>query len=438
MKNTKEKLKNQSKIVKSSFTGCNITKYSGINTVAKYMNRQKIVKSISSSFPTVWHNATKFGVNQVLMAITLASISGISRICRIAAFSGDGLVRSLLRLDKAINENAISATLKNLGQSGARKLQMLFLSRNARWVRESGLESITLDADSTVKSVCGNQEGAEKGFNTTKKGAKSYHPLLVFISEMKLLYHTWFRTGSAYTSNGVVEFLKEVQSSLPRNIRKVFFRADSGFFSGELFDLLESFFWDYLVKVKLKNLEDLLKAQDWTDVQDAKDVAICEFSYRTKSWQRSRILKAMRSVKEYVEVFYLGEKKTVPVYQYVCYISSYDMDAMELHELYNQRSTSETWIEQVKGHTMAGGTITDDFWANDILWQLSVFAYNISVMMRQKKSKFKQQEHRSFIDWFISVPARITRSGHQIELKMYEHHYYKDAWEELDRLIEAA
>ena len=438
MKNTKDKLKNQSKVVKSSFTGSNITKYSGLNTVAKYMNRQYIVKSISSSFPTVWHNATKFGVNQVLVAVTLASISGISRICRIAAFSGDGLVKALLRLDKAINENAISTTLKNLGQSGARKLQMFLLSRNARWVGESGLDSITLDADSTVSSVCGNQEGAEKGFNTTKKGAKSYHPLLVFVSEMKLLYHTWFRTGSAYTANGLVEFLKEVQSSLPRNIRKVFFRADSGFFSGGLFDLLESFYWDYLVKVKLKNLEDLLKAQDWTDVEDAMDVAICEFSYRAKSWQRSRILKAMRSVKEYVEVSYLGEKKTVPVYQYVCYISSYDMNAVALHELYKQRSTSETWIEQVKGHTMAGGTITDDFWANDILWQLSVFAYNISVMMRQNKNKFKKQEHRSFIDWFIAVPARITRSGHQIELKMYEHHYYKDAWEELDRLIEAA
>jgi hypothetical protein len=438
MKNTKKKLKNQSKVVKASFTGSNITKYSGLNTVAKYMNRQDIIRSISSSFPTEWHNATKFGVNQVLMAITLASISGISRICRIATFSGDGLVKALLKLDKAINENAISSTLKNLGQSGARKLQMLLLSKNARWLRESELESITLDADSTVKSVCGNQEGAEKGFNTTKKGAKSYHPLLVFVSEMKLLYHTWFRTGSAYTANGVVEFLKEVQSSLPRNIRKVFFRADSGFFSGKLFDLLESFFWDYLVKVKLKNLEDLLKAQDWTDVEDAKDVAICEFSYRAKSWQRPRMLKAMRSVKEYVEISYLGEKKTIPVYQYVCYISSYDMDAVALHELYKQRSTSETWIEQVKGHAMAGGTITDDFWANDILWQLSVFAYNISVMMRQKKDKFKKQEHRSFIDWFIAVPARITKSGHQIELKMYEHHFYKDAWEELDRLIEAA
>jgi hypothetical protein len=437
MKNTKKKLNGQSKIVKASFTGSNITKYAGLNTVAKYMNRQNIIRSISSSFPTVWHNATKFGVNQILMAITLASISGVSRICRIAAFSGDGLVKSLLRLDKGINKNAISATLKSLGQSGSRKLQAMLLSKNSRWLRESGLESITLDADSTVKSVCGNQEGAEKGFNTTKKGAKSYHPLLVFVSEMKLLYHTWFRSGSAYTANGIVEFLKEVQTSMPRDIRKVFFRADSGFFSGELFDLLESYNWDYLVKVKLKNLEDLLKAQTWVDIEELKDVATCEFSYRAKSWQRSRTLKAMRTVKEYVEVSYLGEKKIVPVYQYACYISSYDMDAIELHELYKQRSTSETWIEQVKGHVMAGSTLTDDFWANDILWQLSVFAYNISVMMRQRKNKFKKQEHRSFIDWFISVPAKITRSGHQTELKMYEHHFYKADWEELDRLNEA-
>ena len=137
------------------------------------------------------------------------------------------------------------------------------------------------------------------------------------------------------------------------------------------------------MRVKLKNLENLLQSQDWTDVGNAGDVAICEFIYQAGSWQHSRILKAMRTVKEYVEVSYLGEIKTVPVYQYVCYVSSYDVDAIELHELYKQRSTSETWIEQVKGHTMAGNTLTDDFWANDILWQLSVFAYNISVMMRQ-------------------------------------------------------
>ena len=438
MKNTNKKLKGQSKIVKHSFSGNNITKYSGLNTVGKYMNKQKLTMSISKSFPTIWHNATKFGINQVMMSVIFASISGVSRMRKIAIFTGDGLVKTLLKLDKQLNENAISTILKRIGEGGARKLQSILLSKNSRWVKESGLSSITLDADSTVKSVCGNQEGAAKGFNTTKKGAKSYHPLLVFVSEMKLLYHSWFRTGSAYTSNGIVDFLKEVEASLPKEIAKVFFRADSGFFSGKLFDLLELFDWDYLVKVKLKNLNKLLQSQTWIDVAGLKGVAICEFNYQAKGWGKTRKLKAMRTVKEYVETKYFGKMITVPVYQYVCYISNFDKDAVQLHELYKQRSTSETWIEQVKGHVMAGGTLTDDFWANDILWQLSVLAYNISVMMRQKKNKFKKQEHRSFIDWFINVPAKIVNSGHQTEIKMYEHHFYKDDWKELDRIITAA
>jgi len=169
MKNTKKKLNSQSRVVKATFTGSNITKYSGLNTAAKFMNRQYIVKSISSSFPTQWHNATKFGVNQILMAITLASISGINRICRIATFSCDGLVKILLKLDKAINENALSAALKDLGQNGARKLQQLLLSKNGEWLHKSGLKSITLDADSTVKSVCGKQEGQPRATTPQRK-----------------------------------------------------------------------------------------------------------------------------------------------------------------------------------------------------------------------------------------------------------------------------
>ena len=154
IKNIKKKLKGQSKVVIVSFSGSNITKYSGLNTVAKYMNKQGIIKSVSTFFPTEWHSATKFGVNQVLISIVLASFCRINRICKIALFTGDGLARVLLRLDKAINENAISATLKKLGQSGARKLQSFLLSKNARWLKESGLTSITLNTGSTVKLRC--------------------------------------------------------------------------------------------------------------------------------------------------------------------------------------------------------------------------------------------------------------------------------------------
>jgi len=438
MKNTDNILKGQTKVVKHTFSGSNITRFSGLNTISGYMNKQGIIRLISSHFPTRRHNATKFGVNQILLAVVFASLSGINRICHMANFTGDGLVRVLLNLKKAINENTISVTLKKLGQSGARTLQTLLLDNNSRWLDQTGLGSITLDADSTVKPVFGSQQGAAKGYNPTKKNGMSYHPLLVFVSEMKLLYHSWFRTGSAYTSNGIVDFLHEVRSSLPGRIKSVFFRADSGFFAGELLDILESWGWNYLIKVKLKNLDSLLYHQNWEPVKGKDDEWVCHFTYKAKGWSKPRTLKAIRTVTKEVELSYLGQSHKVQEYEHACYISSLEYDAHHLHKIYKQRSTSETWIEQVKNHTMAGSTLTDNFWANDILWQLSVFAYNLSVMVRTGKKKFLKQEHRTFANWFILVPARITRSAKQIELKMYEHHFYKEDWEELDRMVKAA
>ena len=123
------------------------------------------------------------------MAITLSSISGISRICRIAIFSGDGLVKALLKLDKAINENAISVTLKTLGQRGARRLQMLLLSKNAQWLHEVDLKASHWMPIQLLNQSVATRKGQRKDLTQQKKGAKSYHPLLVFASEMKLLYH---------------------------------------------------------------------------------------------------------------------------------------------------------------------------------------------------------------------------------------------------------
>ena len=438
MKSKNNILQGQTKVVKHSFTGNNITRYSGLNTVSRFMNKQGIIHILHTHFPTRRANATKFGVNQILLAIIMSSFSGISRLCHIASFSGDGLVRILLNLKTAINEDAISRSLKKLGEKGSRVLQEILLSMNSRWLKASGLESITLDADSTVKSVFGNQEGAAKGYNPHKKNAKSYHPLLVFVSEMKLLYHTWFRPGSTHTSNGIVDFLHEVKFSLPKQIKKVFFRADSGFFAGNLLDQLEAWNWDYLIKVKLKNLDDLFKHRTWLPVAGTKEVSICEITYKAKDWKRSRTFKVIRTVSQYVELNLWGKRQIVPEYEFACYVSSYECDAYQLHELYKQRSTSETWIEQVKNQTMAGGTLTDNFWANDILWQLSTLAYNMSVIIRKGKRKFYRQEHRTFAGWFVLVPAKITKSGHQIELKIYENHFYRDDWEELNLLVEAS
>ncbi len=80
-------------------------------------------------------------------------------------------------------------------------------------------------------------------------------------------------------------------------------------------------------------------------------------------------------------------------------------------------------------------TLTDDFHANDMLWQLSVLVYNLSVMMRVPGKEYWKQEHATFRDWFINLPAILVQGGRKLSLKIYEHYYFKAHWLAFERRL---
>jgi hypothetical protein len=435
MKNKKKLSKFKDKNIHHEFTGTKLTQYSGLSPMMKYLNRLKLGKKLNKIFPTVMYNSSKFSNVQLFLSVILASFAGIHRLQRIAHFTRDILVVKLLGLKTGLNKDVLSVRLKEMGQAGSINIQEFLFKWQKNWLKVHMNDVVTLDADSTVQTVYGNQEGAAKGYNSHKKGAKSYHPILVFASELKIVLNSWFRTGAAYTSNGICEFMKQTKQILPGKVKHVFFRADSGFFNGALFDLLESYGWSYLVKVKLKNLKALLDTQEWQILESNPSVSICEFEHKSNSWKKSRKLRAIRTVKKWIETEYFGQKQIVPEYEYACYCSNLDVDAALLHEKYKERSVSETWIEEVKSQLLAGKNLTDDFHANDILWQLQVLAYNLSVMMRYKSEKLWRQEHKTVRDWFINVPGKLVSSGHRLTLKIYEHYYFKNRWTAFESML---
>ncbi len=133
----------------------------------------------------------------------------------------------------------------------------------------------------------------------------------------------------------------------------------------------------------------------------------------------------------------MGTRQCISKYEYACYCSNLAVNGLELHELYKQPSTSETWIEQVKNQLLAGATLTEDFHANDILWQLNVLAYNLSAnwRMRYKLKKLWQQGHAMFRDRFINLPAKLVQGSRQIARKIYQNYHYKNRWIELVRVL---
>ena len=296
-------------------------------------------------------------------------------------------------------------------------------------MKKCGLSRITIDCDSTEQTVFGHQEGAAKGYNPKNKGKLSYHPLICFLSEMKIVLNSWFRTGSAYTSNGIVEFMKQTLAALPNSVKQIFFRADSGFFNGHLFDLLEENGHEYLVKAKLTNLiKKTLEAQQW--IEKGAGISVCEFEYQAHGWSKARKMYGVRIVKKYVEKDFFGKIERIPVYEYFCYCTNLKgLTAIKIHALYGERAESENWIENTKNQLLAGQTITNDFHVNDILWQLSVMAYNISVLMRYESDhKTWKQEPRTFREWFILVPGKVVTNARKTTVKMSVHYFYAKEW----------
>jgi len=101
---------------------------------------------------------------------------------------------------------------------------------------EAPAAGFSLDLDSTVFQRSGHQQGAAD--NPKRPGRKSHHPLLAVLGEAQCVLHAWLRSGNTSASRGVSHFLSEARELVPTHWKIRCVRADSGFFSRELFEFL--------------------------------------------------------------------------------------------------------------------------------------------------------------------------------------------------------
>ena len=89
-------------------------------------------------------------------------------------------------------------------------------------------ERIILDWDSTVLTKYGHQEGAEVGYNPTKPGRRSLHPLLAVVAGTRLCPVYRFRSGDTVSASQWLGAMEDAQRWLGE--QKVWLnRGDLGF-----------------------------------------------------------------------------------------------------------------------------------------------------------------------------------------------------------------
>lgn len=358
------------------------------------------------------------------------SMDSIIRVC------ADPVLMEASNWKRVLDPTNLGRILKESGMKTNIELENAIHSlRKAAWNYASKLnkdlklpESLMwIDIDSTIKTVFGNQEGVDKGYNPTAKGKLSYHPQLAFCSRTKEVLQGWLRPGSAYTSNGIIEFYKQLRAKISKQTRLVI-RADTGYFDGVFFDECDKQGDGYLVKVKLKNLTSLLNGQTWTQVKNQPGWEQASFDYKCGTWTKSRSMLAVR--REKTPKSTADTLIEIPEYDYFCYVTTEELTPWQAHKNYGQRATCETWIEECKNQTAMAAIKTSSFWANSTLFQSAILAYNLYRWMGLASGDhtLQKMEPATARCFLVRVAGKLLTGSNQLRIATPPHHIYPECW----------
>ncbi len=417
------------------FTAKNITGNAGLILFGQFAEKLGIKKILDRRITIKRGANADYTMGDIITMLMMGVLAGIKHMSHLLFLKNDKVINTLFNWKLFPDPSTFGKLFKRFNHKHCQELSEVETeTRKKVWTRK-WFPLITLDMDSTVIGVNGHQEGAEKGYNPKKKGQDSYHPLLCFIAENHECLHHWFRSGSAYTANGVVEFMKECFDRFPRQIGSVFVRADNGFFNGNLLDFLEEKKSQYLIKVKMKNLAGLLMSQNWQKDKRRPGIETADFLYQCHGWKIARRFAAIRILTD------AGTDKgtffPLPEYEFFCYVTN-DPDSApwNIHKLYGKRATSENWIQWCKGQMASGSIRTQDFWANSAIFQSCIFAYNLMVwMMWLTTEEGLNEEPQTIRNWLIHSAATLLHMARQWIFRLSRDYAFKERWLEIERGI---
>lgn len=280
-------------------------------------------------------------------------------------------------------------------------------------------DNYTLDFDSTVMVREGAQEGACKGYNPKRPGRPSHHPLLAFVSDVRMVANYWLRPGNTSATTNCLAFLDDTLSRLS-NKRIGLVRMDSGFFAKDVLDYLEQSKLHYIIACRFNNRikYSLTHEKSWMEV--ANGLQISEATYQADGWDEARrivmvrqeIDKRPKAAGKHIKQLELFEEvQDFGKYRYSCYVTDLDLPAKLVYDSYRGRADSENRIKELKNDFSLDDFVSHNFWATEACGCLIVMAYNFMSLFRNALINSEKKQFLKAIRYeLLSVPAYFGRT----------------------------
>src|SRR5215831_16899035 len=213
------------------FDSRNLTAYGGLLPVATMLERLQFQQLVEETL-TVKRVTRAMSLYQFVLAMVLAVYVGFSRLYHLRFVAREPMLTGILKVLRLPPQCTFWRFLASLHVGIAK--QLLTVQRQMRervWqAAYVGLTRATLDTDTTVHTLFGQQMGGRKGYNPKNKGKKSYQPILTFLAETREYISGELHHGDRPTGPEMGRHLKSVLAALTAEVEKAFARTDSGFY----------------------------------------------------------------------------------------------------------------------------------------------------------------------------------------------------------------
>jgi hypothetical protein len=355
----------------------------------------------------------------------------------------DKVFHTVIGYEEYPGQSTFSRFLKAFSVKGAKEIgeknsRMLLRVRN----NFNGSAKLTLDLDSHVRTVYGNQQRAKVGYNPKKPGRKSYHPIFCFIGETRDFLLGKFRAGNTHSCTGAGEFLKACLKLIPNGVMQLYLRADSGFYSFDFLRLLEKRHIKFAVVVKLYHtIQMQLGGLDYWDIGGGVEVA--EFEYcltKGKKTLSCRMVVIREEIKEGKEAKKESRLFELKGYSYQVIATNIRIESPEnIWRFYNGRANIENMIKEA---AMGFGLeVSPSHWyaGNMAYFQIGMLAYNL--MNWFKELALEQKKNKMMIKWirnhFFFIAGKLVRTGRCFVLKLSQNYPWQEEYRKAEARLEA-
>lgn len=367
-----------------------------------------------------------YPMHEQLRLLIDASVAGAKRVFDFEWLAGDAVFKHLAG-GAVPSIDVIYDDLRRFGPKEISALEALVAKHGLAALRQEQHQELTIDIDTTVEVLFGQQEGALAGPNPRYHGRPSYHPILARIAETDTVVGARLRpgnTGFGVDDAQVIEqWLAAVHAAAPKAILTV--RIDAGGDCAALMDAIDRSKAHFLIKAKLtRKLRWAIASEKtkWRTVdRDAfgrPTRQVAEIDFARPGWSpKYRVIAVRTTERDVGKQVCLWEGLDYAVHAYITNDSERDLEALTCH--YDGRAGVEPLIAELKNGFGISKVSTSAFDANAAAFLIKLLAYNLLRRWVATKIPAAASWRAAWIRHAcICVPARLLRPSGRWELRL--------------------